>query len=145
MKIRQDFVTNSSSSSYIIAYQQIPEIDADTMSKYPMLSCFNELIEMVLCADSQYNDTTAGRKIEDKESLDDYFKEHYGWCNVQTLEEIFEDDEYAQYQYEQCIAALNRGCKLLIKEVDYCDDTVVGMLKMLGKHNTGVEILCESG
>lgn len=140
MKIRQDFVTNSSSSSYIIAYQQIPEIDAETLKKYPMLSCFNKLIETVLSANGSCNDTTAGEKIIDKDALDAYFKNYYGWDN-QTLEEIFEIEEYAKEQYDKCVAALERGCKILIKRVDYCDETTNNMLRMLGEYNTGVEII----
>ena len=140
MKIRQDFVTNSSSSSYIIAYQQIPEIDTETLAKYPMLSCFNKLIETVLSANGSYNDTTAGEKISDKDALDAYFKNYYGWDN-QTLEEIFEIEEYAKEQYDKCVAALERGCNILIKRVDYCDETTNNMLRMLGEYNTGVEII----
>ena len=37
MKIREDFVTNSSSSSYVIAYKASPNFDEETIQRYPIL------------------------------------------------------------------------------------------------------------
>ena len=56
MKIRNDYVTNSSSSSYVIAYKSLPEIDEETLKRYPFLKNYGKLIETVLFTEGD-NDT----------------------------------------------------------------------------------------
>lgn len=140
MKYRSDFVTNSSSSSYIIAYQQVPNYDEATMKKYPALACFNRLIDIVLTASSDYNETDKGDKITTKEELNDFFVDRYG-CSLRTLDEVLSDDEYLKEQYEKCVNAIQRGYIVLFKEVSYSDDILADLILKLGNGNVGVKII----
>lgn len=142
MKTRQDFVTNSSSSSYIIAYQQLPDyIDKGTLERYPVIKCFNKLVEKVLFASSDYNDTSVGTKVSTKADLDAYYIDQYGWGDYNTLEKIFDGDDYLKSQHEECAEALDRGFVLLFKDIDYSDNTISDLIKELGNGNVGIEII----
>lgn len=144
MKYRSDFVTNSSSSSYIIAYQQTPNYDEETLKKYPALACFNRLVDIVMTASNNYNGTDEGHKITTEEELNNLFVGRYGWVG-HTLCDILSDDEYLKEQYDKCINAIQRGYIVLFKDISYGDDILVDLIRELGSGNVGVEIICQEG
>ena len=140
MKIRSDYVTNSSSSSYVIAYKTLPEIDEETLAKYPFLKNYGKLIEKVLFTAGD-NDTTAGTVSRTKEEYDKNFIDYYGWRENNTVESILEDDEYLSDTYNQAIEYLEKGFNILSKSVDYNDAYCVNMIHELAEDKDNFVIL----
>ena len=139
MKVRRDFVTNSSSRSYVIDYHSLPAFDEETLAKYPCLKNYGKLIEKVLFAKGS-DETTAGKMVCTKEEYDQWFLDYYGWRNT-TLTELLADDEWLLERYTKAIEYLEKGFNILLKRVDHNDEYCERMLNELAADEENFVIL----
>lgn len=133
MKIRSDFVTNSSSSSYVIAYKGL-----DT--PHPSIKSLNKMIEIVLFYDGGY-ETTRGEKVRTIDELDSYMVDTYGYSDLNTIDKLLSADSYAKKIHTECVKALNEGYTILFKDVGYSDETLSALLHDIANEDIGVKIL----
>lgn len=133
MKIRSDFVTNSSSSSYVIAYKGL-----DT--PHPSIKSLNKMIEIVLFSDGGY-ETTRGEKVRTIDELDSYMVDTYGYSDLNTIDKLLSADSYAKKIHTECVKALNEGYTILFKDVGYSDETLSALLHDIANEDIGVKIL----
>lgn len=133
MKIRSDFVTNSSSSSYVIAYKGL-----DT--PHPSIKSLNKMIEIVLFSDGRY-ETTRGEKVRTIDELDSYMVDTYGYSDLNTIDKLLSADSYAKKIHTECVKALNEGYTILFKDVGYSDETLSALLHDIANEDIGVKIL----
>lgn len=133
MKIRSDFVTNSSSSSYVIAYKGL-----DT--PHPSIKSLNKMIEIVLFSDGGY-ETTRGEKVRTIDELDSYMVDTYGYSDLNTIDKLLSADSYAKKIHTECVKALNEGYTILFKDVGYSDETLSALLHDIANDDIGVKIL----
>lgn len=133
MKIRSDFVTNSSSSSYVIAYKGL-----DT--PHPSIKSLNKMIEIVLFSDGGY-ETTRGEKVRTIDDLDSYMVDTYGYSDLNTIDKLLSADSYAKKIHTECVKALNEGYTILFKDVGYSDETLSALLHDIANEDIGVKIL----
>lgn len=133
MKIRSDFVTNSSSSSYVIAYKGL-----DT--PHPSIKSLNKMIEIVLFSDGGY-ETTRDEKVRTIDELDSYMVDTYGYSDLNTIDKLLSADSYAKKIHTECVKALNEGYTILFKDVGYSDETLSALLHDIANEDIGVKIL----
>lgn len=133
MKIRSDFVTNSSSSSYVLAYKGL-----DT--PHPSIKSLNKMIEIVLFSDGGY-ETTRGEKVRTIDELDSYMVDTYGYGDLNTIDKLLAADSYAKKIHTECVKALNDGYTILFKDVGYSDETLSALLHDIANEDIGVKIL----
>ena len=136
MKIRNDFVTNSSSSSYIIAFNNDEAHQADKAYKR-MIDALNDC--------ENYDETNKGEIIIGKEAWDGYFLRHYGW-GQDSIEKLLEDEgDYLSDMYNSVSKKVSQGFAILVKSIDYGDEGLSNFITLLGDNNDDFIILEDAG
>ena len=132
MKIRSGFVSNSSSSSFIIK--------VDKSEKFSIEMTMDEFIDLV-AKSSDYNDSGVDRIITNIDELNSYFENYY---DLDSIEELFaqpdndenayslESTRLARDSYTEYLNDINAGKKIIIGGVDYNDRFLSDLLVKIG-------------
>ena len=120
MKVRNGFVTNSSSSNFVIAYKSDSSVP---------IKAFPKMVKYILESTGKYHQTEKAEIIRNIDSYNEYFLDRYGYSNDQTIQDIINEDNRLQGIYDSAIDYLNAGYIIVAKRVDNWDENISGLIR----------------
>lgn len=118
MMIRLGFVSNSSSSSFIISTNKTDETIKVEVNLIDLIETFGE-----------YGESGLKRVVKTKQELDEHYINEYGWSKCNTLEKIFNDEEWIRIEYEKILKEIESGKVVIFGEIDYNKSDMLYFLK----------------
>lgn len=108
MKINNDFVTNSSSTSFVIAYRPCK-------GNTTLEARYSKLLEFALDMES-WGGTTVGLRATNEKELEEVFLERF--CGYGGHEDLAEDP-WIREQYEKSLEYIKSGFQIVLKDISY--------------------------
>jgi hypothetical protein len=130
MKIRNGFVTNSSSSSFLIAIKVPTE---DQLKSLSLLDCYPAIHTMFNVINGLFD-----VEANDVTSLNKWFTDRHRDYKNNTLKQIIENNPSLKERYKKYLEYINDGMSIFYANIDYNETQLINKISDL---NDGKNII----